>query len=55
VDPKTLGSYAVILSFMSLLTVDELGHSAPRQRALAFSGASGLVLAASRLARRQFA
>jgi len=46
VDPNTLGSYAVILSFMSLLTIDALGRSSPWRRAFAFSGvASGMVLA----------
>jgi O-antigen ligase len=45
VDYNTLGSYAVILSFMSLLTLDALGRRSPWQRTLVFAGvACGLVV-----------
>lgn len=46
VDPNTLGSYAVILTFMTLLTIDAPGRNSPWWRGLAFAGvAAGLLLA----------
>lgn len=46
VDPNTLGSYAVILSFMTLLTLDALGKDALWLRVLKYAGiAAGLLLA----------
>lgn len=47
VDPNTLGSYAVILTFMILMTVDALDKGSPWRRGLASAGiVAGLLLAA---------
>ncbi len=46
VDPNTLGSYAVILTFMTLLTLDAPRLSSPWQRGLGIAGIiAGLLLA----------
>jgi O-antigen ligase len=46
VDPNTLGSYAVIMTFMILLTIDAPKLEAPWQRALSLAGVvAGVALA----------
>ncbi|HEX9182782.1 MAG TPA: O-antigen ligase family protein [Burkholderiales bacterium] len=46
VDPNTLGSYAVILTFLTLLTVASAGDNSPWRRTLPWLGAAaGLLLA----------
>jgi O-antigen ligase len=46
VDPNVLGSYAVILTFMILLTIESPGRAPAWQRGLAFAGVvAGLALA----------
>lgn len=52
VDPNTLGSYAVILSFMTLLTLDALGRDRPWLKFLKYAGIAAGVLLATMAASR---